>query len=581
MDDHPLIANIDHLHFGLWPDGTAGHPFEEALQNMFDRLVSSLPEPPAKILNVGCGLGHCAHSLDSRGYVVTAIDTSHELIEYARQQYGSNGADFRVADYFDSNESIFAKGSYDALFFQESLQYLQPLDEVMRKARYLLKDRGTIIIADEVCYDRTIRAETALHMATDIYTALSENGFRITENQQIGEQVLPTWDFVINSSTPFDQALQNHHPGTFLKTCEERKIRYIRGQCGYEVFVAKKDPFLIRGYQEGDEHKILPMFNEVFRTNRSMAHWYWKFRDNPYGSHRISVGVSDDDGIVSQYAGYPVPFCSTIEGGTSPKCFMTLQAGDTFTSPKVRRIGLGKTGLLARTTFYYYAKFLEGFVPFAYGFNTAKIKKLGERYLGYSFGDPVLFWVKNLSQGPIKGPGSFSRIFSGFAVEKIQSVDEEWDDLFHRVCPAYAFLVKRDAAYVKWRYLDCPDKDYNVFTIRKRGTLVGWSVFILKDNRLLWGDALFDNRHPRAVSYLIWYVLKEYFSRVEAIEAWFSRKPDWWVNHIKTLGFLSTREPNGLTLCYRIFRNDELATGSIGEKLRDRFYYTWGDSDLF
>ena len=160
----------------------------------------------------------------------------------------------------------------------------------------------------------------------------------------------------------------------FLEGWTKQKSWHESGRFGYEIFVGKKDPFFTRAYLEGDEHEILALFIEVFKTDRSLDHWYWKFRDNPYGSHRICLGVSGEREIVSQYAGYPVPFCSTIEDDTTPKYFLTVHIGDTFTHPKVRRIGLGKTGLLARTTAHYVAKFLEGFVPFGFGFNTATVK---------------------------------------------------------------------------------------------------------------------------------------------------------------------------------------------------------------
>ncbi len=585
-----LISDSDHLHFGLWPDETSKKTsVEEALQNMIDRLVSYLPEPPARLLDVGCGLGLAADILNSKGFDVIAIAPSPELIEYAIERYGSDGAAFRVADYFDSDESIFGEEGYDALFFQESLQYLQPLNKVMRKARYLLRDKGVIIIGDEVCYDQTIKNETSVHMSRDIYAALSEGGFRIISNDKVGKNVIPTCELAIDRLTEnfgrilssLDDPNGERNLRFFLEGWRKQKFWHESGQFGYEIFAGKKDPFFIRSYVEGDEHEILAIFNEVFKTDRSLDHWYWKFRDNPYGSHRICVGISGEGGIVSQYAGHPVPFCSTIEDDTKPRCFLTLHAGDTFTSPEVRRIGLGKTGLLARTTFYYYAKFLEGFVPFAFGFNTATIKKLGERFLGYSFGEPVVLWRKDLSTGSFKRPRFFERIFSGFRVEEILSVDDEWDDFFGRVCPAYEFLVKRDATYLKWRYLECPDKDYRIFAVRKKGALVGWSVSTPKDSALIWGDALFDKSCLESLSFLLGHILEAYFADAETIEAWFSRNPEWWVTHLQSIGFETSPEPDGLTLCYRTFWNDMMDEHSVTEKLKSHFYYTWGDSDLF
>jgi len=585
-----LISNSDHLHFGLWPDETPEMtPVEEALQNMLDRLIAYLPDPPARILDVGCGLGLSAHVLSARGFDVTAIAPSPELIEYAVQKYGTDGATFRVLDYFADDASVFEAESYDALLFQESLQYLHPLHEAVKKARRLLKEKGMILIGDEVCYDQTIGSETAVHMARDIYAALSESGFRIIGNHKLGKRVIETCRVAVERLTErFDDLLSvledpDAEAGLrlLLEGWKKQKSWHESGRFGYEIFAGRKDPFLIRGYAEGDEHQIVPLFNEAFKTDRTLDHWYWKYRDNPYGSQRIGVGTSREGTVVSHYAGYPVPFCSTIEADTSPRFFLTVHAGDTFTHPRARRIGLGKTGLLARTTFYYYAKFLEGFVPFAYGFNTATIKKLGERYLGYSFGDPVVLWRKRISQGRVERPRFFSRVLSGLRVEEVLSFNDEWDDFFARVCQAYAFLVRRDAAYLRWRYLECPDRRYRIFAVRKRGILAGWGVFRARGARLVWGDALFDSRFLESVSFLLRHALAVTSENVETIEAWFSRNPSWWRDHIASIGFEADSEPDGLTLCYRRFWNPLLDDDAVTERLTDHFYYTWGDSDLF
>ena len=556
---------------------------------MFEKLMSYLPEPPAKILYVGGGPGLFAYLLRSQGYMVTAIAPNPELIDYAAQHYGFGGADLEALAFFDDDESVFAKDMYDALLFQESLQCLSPLIRVMRRARHLLKDRGIIIIGDEVCYDKTIGSEIPFHISSEIYAAVAESGFRIIENQKIGKDVISTYKCIDDMATKqFDRMIPilNGQNGEselplFFDSRKKQKLWHENGQLGYEIFVAKKDEFYLRPYKSGDENKILEGFNEIFNTNRSLDHWYWKFRDNPYGSHMVCIGVSDEGDIISHFAGYPVPFCSTVEEGKKPKYFTTLQAGDTFTHPKVRRKGLGKSGILARSAYYYYAKFLEGVVPFAYGFNTGNVKNLGERYLGYNYIDPVSYWVKDVSKTPFESPSLFPRLFAGFSVEEVDSVDDEWDGLFARLCPTYKFLIKRDAAYMKWRYLDCPDRTHRIFAIRKRGLLVGWGTFSRRNNALIWGDALFDNRCLESVSRLLHTLLGEYFSGVETIEGWFSQNPRWWSDHLKSIGFEARKEPDGLTFCYVPYKNKTLDNDLLGEKFNNYFYYTWGDSDLF
>ena len=139
----------------------------------------------------------------------------------------------------------------------------------------------------------------------------------------------------------------------------------------------------------GMNRKFCSMFNEVFGTQRTMEHWQWKFRNNPFWIGADQSCVNHREGMpVSQYAGYPVPFCSPAWKTPIDPCdFRAFHSGDTFTHPSVRRIGLGKTGLLARTTDPTSAPaFLDGVVPFGFGFNTATIKKAWRaRYLGYQF----------------------------------------------------------------------------------------------------------------------------------------------------------------------------------------------------
>lgn len=574
------ILKSDHLHFGLWPDSPSKCSLEEAQENLFNLLLSFLPSPPAKVLDVGCGLGYSAALLADRGYEVTAIAPSPELIAYARQEYGNSSVDFRVLSYFDDDRTVFSEERYDVLLFQESTQYLSPLDDVMKKARYILKENGLIIIGDEVCYDREIKPETAVHLSANFITALSENGFRIIEHREVGDKVSQTCDVIIDKLTLHYEALLSQ-PGAsdaasrllyYLNGWRKQKNWYLRNQMGYEIFVARKDAFFIRSYSAGDEHRILPMFNTIFHVSRTFDHWYWKFRDNPFGAHKIAEAYDKDGNLVAHYAGYPVPFYSALDNGNA---FLTYQIGDTMTSPSVRNIGIGKTGLLARTASYFYAKFCEA-VPFIYGFNTGNIKKLGMRYLRYEYIDPVPYWIRNVVESPLKPPSLFMRFFSGYAVKEIHAVTGDWDDFFRRVRPSYGFLIQRDAAYMRWRYFDCPDKVHRIFAVRKRGLLVGWSVFSEKDKKLIWGDALFDINHPESVAYLLFTLSNKYFPGVESIEGWFSPNPEWWTSLLGGMGFNTVREPNDLTPGFVLFDD-----ASLMERLKRHLYYTMGDSDLF
>ncbi len=490
---------------------------------MFEALIPYLPEAPSKILLFG-----------PDGDEVSLLPAS---------------SDFQVttASFGEKAVKTFEGAAFDAVVFYQSAESLSPLQQTLKGIRRVLTDRGLVILCDALSEKSPVYAQPPSYLSRKTTIVLFESGFRILDQFE-------------------------------LKGGETDSIKY---SIDYGVFVARKDSFLVRPYRIGDESEIVAMFNEVFHTRRSMEHWQWKFRDNPFGAYRIALGQSDKGDLVSQYAGYPLPFCSTLEDPDHAMRFRTLHAGDTFTHPSVRRIGLGKTGLLARTTFYFYAAFLDGVVPFAFGFNTAAVKKLGERYMGYQFADPVHCWEKDLSVRGFKRPGLFSRLFSEYVVEEVLLVDKTWDTFFDRVCSDYSFLVARDANYVNWRYLKCPDKSHRIFAVRRKGALVGWSVFSVKDSHILWGDALFDRRRLKGVSSLLCHVATRVFPGMKTMKAWFSENPEWWKNHLLATDFKAVPDPDGLTLCYKSFNNSFMEAETVTERLHHSFYYTWGDSDLF
>jgi cyclopropane fatty-acyl-phospholipid synthase-like methyltransferase len=576
------ILKGDHLHFGLWSDDDSKMSMEEAQENMFNLLLSFFPPPPAEVLDVGCGLGFSAHLLSRRGYRVTAIAPSSEMIEYAQHTYGEAGVEFKELGFFDEDKDVFARERYDVLLFQESAQYLSPLDAVMEKSRLLLKDNGFLIIGDKVCYDRSVKSETAVHLVNNFITAFAENGFRITENKKIGKNVFKTHDFIIEAFTKnrdkiMTECAEKETAGLdfYINGWNRQKNWNLQGKTGYEIFVARKDSFSIKPYSAGDETKILSAFNEVFGVQRNIEHWYWKFRDNPYGSFKISEVFSKDRNLVTHYAGYPMPFYCDVND--APNIFLSLQIGDTLTRPEVRHIGRGKTSILSRTAQHFYAKFCEG-VLFAYGFNTGTIKKLGERFLGYQYIDPIPYRVKKIKAIPLSCRSLLEKLFPMYSVRMIHAFNDSFDHLFEKAASTYKLLVRRDARYLTWRYRDCPDKDYIMVSVcSKFGKLVGWSVFLKKDDCLLWGDALFLREYQDAVKYLLNYVLSiPRYKGIKRIEGWFSENPVWWNEILDQLGFENTNEPDNLFPGFYILTDNDMLT-----KLRNYFYYTMGDSDLF
>jgi hypothetical protein len=398
------------------------------------------------------------------------------------------------------------------------------LADVLQAARRLLREKGRLLIAGPagVVFPREI--------ARELVIALSEAGFVILKPE--------------------------------------------RGAVSPEAWLARKEGFFVREYREGDEEQILPMFCKSFYVERSLARWRWEYRENPYGTPAISQAFAEDGRLAAHYAGYPVRFHN--ETGGKPRTLPALQIGDTMTEPAFRHVGRGPTSLLGRTVRHYYARFCEGQVAFNYGFNTGNIQRFSTSFVGARRLESLPFHVLDLERRPLAAPGPLLSRLAGYRIERIAHFDERWDSFFQRVRGAYRLLVERDARYLEWRYARCPEAGYFLYALFRRRELAGWSVFRYKGARLLWGDGLFDPRHPDAVRQLLARVLAAPEHRqASSVETWITSRPAWWAELVLKLGFESRPEPDDLGFVFVPFGEDPEAD------FRAHLYYTMGDSDLF
>lgn len=323
--------------------------------------------------------------------------------------------------------------------------------------------------------------------------------------------------------------------------------------------------FVTRPFRDGDEEAILELFAKSFpHAPRTREHFDWKFRRDPFGNERISLTFDDNGHLVGHYAAYVVPFRD------SGRDLVANQIGDTMTDVGVRHVGRGPTSILGRTALHFYETFCEGKVAFNYGFNVANIQRFSLKFLRSDRVEPVPYRVCALPR-PIS---RFARWPRGYQLEQVTSIGGEFDEFFARVAHSYWFLVRRDAAYLRWRYLERPDVGYVLIAIRKWRRLAGWIVFRLRDDKFSLGDALFDPRYPSAFEVMLRHVVPSY--PVQEIEAWFPPRPTWFNFLLSRLGFQNKHEPQSLSLMCVPW-----TMAGATEAMRERLYYTMGDSDLF
>ena len=122
-------------------------PWSDELRGLYlqemGALISLLPAPPAKILDIGAGSGwtSCFYALS--GYEVTATDIAPEMVELAKINAARYNVvlDAVVSDF----ESLLFENQFDAVIFYDCLHHAEDEVLALRSAYRALKTGGICI----------------------------------------------------------------------------------------------------------------------------------------------------------------------------------------------------------------------------------------------------------------------------------------------------------------------------------------------------------------------------------------------------------------------------------------------------
>jgi glycosyltransferase involved in cell wall biosynthesis/ubiquinone/menaquinone biosynthesis C-methylase UbiE len=110
----------------------------------FEERLGELAQPPATVLDFGCGTGNLAGHLSACGYALSACDISSKMVEWARKSKHGTSAAWHVLP-AAWRELPFASNTFDAIVASSVFEYLTSIDMTLAEFRRILKPGGFLI----------------------------------------------------------------------------------------------------------------------------------------------------------------------------------------------------------------------------------------------------------------------------------------------------------------------------------------------------------------------------------------------------------------------------------------------------
>jgi hypothetical protein len=182
-------GRVEAMHYGLFE--REGEPISVAQERSTALLLSRLPPPPRRLLEVGIGLGATLDRLLSLGYEAEGITPDARQMAVVRSRFGERFP-VRAAGL----EAFRTDRRYEVLVFQESSQYIESA-ALARKARELSEPGATLVVLDEFAL-REVERPGSLPRLDRFLSCAAAEGFRAREEVDLSRQAAPTVDYFLS-----------------------------------------------------------------------------------------------------------------------------------------------------------------------------------------------------------------------------------------------------------------------------------------------------------------------------------------------------------------------------------------------
>jgi GNAT superfamily N-acetyltransferase len=238
-------------------------------------------------------------------------------------------------------------------------------------------------------------------------------------------------------------------------------------------------------YRPDDKRLVEALYRRVFGTDMADAsrlRWDWQYRrnpNNPGGEPEIWI-AREGPAIIGQYATMPVRLAvkgREIKGSWGM---------DVMVAPERQRRGLGE--VLFRTW--------DRNVGASLGLGLSEASYRLFQKLKWPDVGPVPCLVKPLSRRAFRHPRwpvAINRLISALTwpvvlivararplraeVRVVHRFDESFTELWERIGPKFDVAVRRDAAYLNWKFATAPHVRYTIAALLRDGKTAGYAVY--------------------------------------------------------------------------------------------------------
>ena len=238
-------------------------------------------------------------------------------------------------------------------------------------------------------------------------------------------------------------------------------------------------------YRPDDRRAVDALYRRVFGNDAAEAsrlRWEWQYRrnpNNPGGEPEIWI-AREGPAIVGQYATMPV---QVSIGGREVRGSWGM---DVMVAPERQRQGLGE--VLFRTW--------DRNVGASLGLGLSDSSYRLFQKLRWPDVGPLPCFVKPLTRRALRRPNwpvAVNRLVSAVTlpvvklvartrplaaeVRMLQRFDDSFTELWEQLAPQFDLAVRRDAAYLNWKYVSAPHVRYSVAALRRNDRNVGYAVY--------------------------------------------------------------------------------------------------------